>query len=54
MRECPAEAKAPKKTRVTLEMTAPTKAERDAMAKFGAIEGGNQTLGRLESYLTKA
>ncbi len=27
--------------------------QREAMAKFGAIEGGNQTLGRLESYLTK-
>jgi hypothetical protein len=25
-----------------------------AMAKFGAIEGGNQTFARLESYLAKA
>ena len=40
------------KTRVTLQLTAPTKDERDAMAKFGAIEGGEQTLARLEAHLS--
>jgi uncharacterized protein YndB with AHSA1/START domain len=42
-----------RKTRVTLRLVFATKEQREAMAKFGAIEGGNQTLGRLESYLTK-
>ena len=40
--------------RVTLRMTFATKEQREAMAKFGAIEGGNQTLSRLEDYLTNA
>ena len=35
-------------------MTFATKEQREAMAKFGAIEGGNQTLSRLEDYLTIA
>jgi len=42
------------KTRVTLRMTFATKEQREAMAKFGAIEGGNQTLSRLEDYLINA
>jgi hypothetical protein len=29
----------------------PTPEQREAMAKFDAIEGGDQTLARLESYL---
>jgi uncharacterized protein YndB with AHSA1/START domain len=39
------------KTRVTLRLICPTKEQRDEMAKFGAIEGGEQTLGRLEAHL---
>ena len=38
------------KTRVTLRTTF-AQEQREAMAKFGAIEGGNQTLSRLEYYL---
>jgi uncharacterized protein YndB with AHSA1/START domain len=43
-----------RQTLVTLRLVFATKEQREAMAKFGAIEGGNQTLGRLERYLTKA
>lgn len=39
------------KTRVTLNMVFPTKEARDNTIEFGAIEGGNQTLSRLESFL---
>lgn len=39
------------KTEVTLRMTFPTVADRDAAKKFGAVEGGNQTLGRLAEYV---
>lgn len=42
------------KTRVTLRLTFATKEHREAMAKFGAIEGGNQTLGRLDAYLAES
>lgn len=39
------------KTTVTLKLLFDTKEQRDMTAKFGAIEGGNQTLGRLAEYL---
>jgi len=40
------------KTRVTIRMVFPTVAERERVEKeFGAIEGGNQTLGRLAEHL---
>jgi len=40
------------KTKVTMRMSFPTEAERDLVVdKYGAIEGGNQTLGRLAEYL---
>ncbi len=42
------------KTKVTLRALFASAAERDATVEFGAIEGGNQTLGRLEEYLAKA
>jgi uncharacterized protein YndB with AHSA1/START domain len=42
------------KTRVTLRMTFATAEQRAAMAKFGAIEGGEQTLARLDSYISQA
>ncbi|MBI1317429.1 MAG: ATPase [Candidatus Hydrogenedens sp.] len=39
-------------TRVTLHLIFPTKEERDNVVKeYGAIEGGQQTLARLEAYL---
>lgn len=39
-------------TLVTLHTTFPTAEERNrAIEEYGAIEGGNQTLGRLEAYL---
>ena len=41
------------KTRLTLRMFFESAAERDKMKEFGAIEGGNQTLERLEEYLTR-
>ena len=40
------------KTRVTLRLVCATKEQREMMAKFGAIEGGHQTLSRLDDYLT--
>jgi uncharacterized protein YndB with AHSA1/START domain len=40
------------KTLLTLRSLFPTKAARDAKAKFGAIEGGRQTLARLAGYLS--
>ncbi len=42
------------KTRVTLRLICASKEQREIMAKFGAIEGGNQTLSRLEAYLNNA
>jgi uncharacterized protein YndB with AHSA1/START domain len=39
------------KTRVTLRLMCASKEQHEYMAKFGAIEGGEQTLSRLESYL---
>jgi uncharacterized protein YndB with AHSA1/START domain len=41
-------------TRVTIYMLFPTPADRDRVVNvYGAIEGGKQTLARLEDYLTK-
>jgi len=41
------------KTRITLRAVFPTKENRDWVAKtHGAVEGGRQTLGRLEEFLT--
>lgn len=42
------------KTRVTLRLICASKEQREMMAKFDAIEGGNQTLSRLEDYLINA
>jgi uncharacterized protein YndB with AHSA1/START domain len=42
------------KTRLTMRSLFPTQAARVEQKKFGAVEGGNQTLGRLEKYLAKA
>ncbi len=39
------------KTRVTLRLVSATPEQRAEMAKFGAIEGGHQTLARLDAYL---
>jgi uncharacterized protein YndB with AHSA1/START domain len=39
------------KTKVTLRATFASKEARDAAAKFGAIEGGQQTLARLDQHL---
>lgn len=39
------------KTKVTLHLILPTKEEHDRVVKFGAIEGGNQTLARLARYM---
>jgi len=48
------ESVAPGKTRLTLRMVFPAAADRDFVIKeFGAIEGGKQTLERLEEYLPK-
>jgi uncharacterized protein YndB with AHSA1/START domain len=42
------------KTRLTLRMIFPTVAVRNHVAKkYNAVEGGNQTLGRLEEFLAK-
>lgn len=43
------------KTRVTIRQIYQSAAERDRMAKeFGAIEGGNQTLARLDEYVSQS
>jgi len=48
------EAESAAKTRVTIRMVFPSKADRDFVAKeFGAIEGGKQTLERLSEHLPK-
>ena len=40
------------KTKLTLRMVFPSAEERDRMAKeYGAVEGGEQTLGRLDAYV---
>lgn len=39
------------KTKLTLRLLFPTREARDENLKFGASEGGQQTLGRLEQYL---
>lgn len=39
------------KTRVILRLRFPTSEERDAQLKFGAVEGGNQTLARLAGFM---
>jgi uncharacterized protein YndB with AHSA1/START domain len=42
------------RTKLSMQMIFPTRKERDrTVEKFGAIEGMNQTLGRLEEYLEK-
>lgn len=41
------------KTKLTLWMLFDTVAERNKIVESGAIEGGNQTLDRLEAYLAK-
>jgi uncharacterized protein YndB with AHSA1/START domain len=38
-------------TKVTLRLLFATKEDRDKTAEFGAVEGGNQTLGRLAEYV---
>ncbi len=40
-------------TRLTMRMLFPSAEARDKSVDFGAIEGGKQTLGRLEKYLSK-
>ncbi|CAG9932726.1 SRPBCC family protein [Candidatus Nitrotoga arctica] len=39
-------------TQVTLRIILESEAQRKALAEFGAIEGGQQTLARLDAYLT--
>lgn len=39
------------KTKITMTMLFATKEIRDETIKFGAVEGGNQTLGKLEEYV---
>jgi len=39
------------KSGLTMQMLFPTKEARDKTVEFGAVEGGNQTLGRLAEYL---
>jgi len=41
------------KTKLTMRALFPSAAECDKVKKFGAVEGGNQTLERLEQYLPK-
>ena len=44
-----------RKTRVTLNLVFPSAAERDLVAhKYGAVEGGHQTLARLDAYVQKS
>lgn len=40
-----------RKTRVTMRLVAATPEQRAYMAQFGAVEGGNQTLARLDAFL---
>ncbi len=41
------------KTQIRMASRFPSVAERDAVLKFGAVEGGEQTLDRLAAYLPK-
>lgn len=41
------------KTRITLQLTMPDPKHRDEMVNFGAVEGGWQTLSRLDGYLAE-
>lgn len=41
-------------TKVTLSLVFPTTEARDATIKFGAVEGGQQTLARLDTYASEA
>lgn len=41
------------KTKLTMRMLFPTTEARDQSVEFGAVEGGNQTLKRLEKYLER-
>ena len=41
-----------RKTRITMRLVAATAEQREFMAKFGAVEGGDQTLSRLNKFLT--
>jgi uncharacterized protein YndB with AHSA1/START domain len=48
------DAQGDNKTRLTIRMVFPSSADRDTVVKeYGAIEGGHQTLARLEEYLAK-
>lgn len=40
-------------TRVTITLIFPSEEARDATLKFGAVEGGRQTLARLDAYASK-
>ena len=39
-------------TRITITLTFPTAEAREATLKYGAVEGGKQTLARLDAYVT--
>jgi uncharacterized protein YndB with AHSA1/START domain len=41
------------KTRLTMRMVFPTAEAREQSMRYGAVEGGNQTLSRLAEYLAK-
>lgn len=41
------------KTRIKMKMVFPTAEARNEAAEFGAVEGGKQTLGRLEEFIKK-
>lgn len=41
------------KTRVTLRLVLASAEQRERLAKFGALEGGKQTLARLEAFLRR-
>ncbi|MDX2219593.1 MAG: SRPBCC family protein [Burkholderiales bacterium] len=40
-------------TRVTLRLTLPNRASRDAKVDFGVLQGGQQTLARLDAYVAE-
>ena len=40
-------------TRVSLRLRFPTREARDSVLKFGAIEGGQQTLGKLDAFVSE-
>ena len=41
------------KTKVTLRLTLATKEDAERKKKFGAVEGGKQTMARLDAYVSK-